>query len=198
MRKDNTIISFFGKKGSGKSFLVKECLEESFRHIIVDNLGEYSAREVYTDLPNAVNRMIQISKTNPKRYSIAFRFQTVEEDLKAIEIASTLSNFLIVIEETSKYVNSHSMPPAIESLIRYGRHSCISQFYLARRPSEINRELTANSDAIITFKQQEPRDVAYLKTFMGEKAFNVPHLGLYEIEVYGDLHKVPLAVLNRI
>lgn len=195
--KRNLVGCIFGMKGSGKSFLTKEIVQEYPRVIAIDNIGEYPL-EVSQGFEASVKRIVQASRQSTFR--IAVRTESVEKDLEIIKLVGTMQSLLLVVEETSKYVNAVWMPEPIENLIRYGRHRDISQIYLARRPSEIARDLTANADFIATFRAQEPRDIAYLRSFMGERAYDVPRLGEYEMAVHisGDAGKLPLSILERI
>jgi hypothetical protein len=65
------------------------------------------------------------------------------------------------------------------------------------KTSEINRELTAQSNVLITFIQYEPLDIQYLRARMGKKAELARTLPKYQILVHGDMEQVPLAVLKR-
>lgn len=181
-------------KGSGKSFLVKDIVRDYSRVIVIDSMGEYE-NEIITGFEACVKRVAQAS--HEPEFRISLRTDSVEHDLQLMKVAGTLPSFLLVVEETSKYVSAYGMPEPIENLIRYGRHRDISQIYMARRPSEINRDLTANADVIVTFREQEPRDVTYLRSFMGASAYRVPNLRDYEIEVFGTVEKMPLSVLER-
>jgi DNA helicase HerA-like ATPase len=181
-------------KGSGKSFLVQDIVRDYHRVIAIDSMGEYE-NEIIVGLEAGVRRIVQASRE--REFRISLRTDSVEQDLQLMKVAGTLSSFLIVVEETSKYVSAYGMPEPIENMIRYGRHRDISQIYMARRPSEINRDLTANADVIVTFREQEPRDVAYLRGFMGAQAFKVPNLPEYHCEVWGTVEKMPLSVIER-
>lgn len=196
--KDNTIISIMGKKGSGKSYLTKEIMYEWPRVIIVDNTGEYETEEIYNGYDECVSALVNASKRN--QFRISLRTRSVEDDLRLLEIVETIPSILLVVEEASRYVSSAFLPPEIEALIRYGRHKDISQIYLARRPTELHRDLTANSDVIVVFNTQEPRDINYLRSFIGEQAQEAIRLDAEKYELIywtSNPKKVPLAVLSR-
>jgi len=195
--KRNTVLCVFGMKGSGKSFLVKDIVLDYPRVIAIDNIGEYNL-EIVQGREQSIRRIVQASRE--ESYRLAIRTNSVEEDLQIIKLVGTLANMLLVVEETSKYVTSNYMPEPIEALIRYGRHRAISQIYMARRPSEISRELTANADGIIVFRTQEPRDVAYMRTFIGDRADKLGTLPEYvpSFHGYANLEKMPLSVIERV
>lgn len=195
--KRNLVGCIFGMKGSGKSFVSKEIVQEYPRVIAIDNIGEYPL-EVIQGFDASVRRVVQAS--HEAEFRLAIRTESVEKDLEIIKLVGTMHSLLLVTEETSKYVNAGYMPEPIENLIRYGRHRDISQIYISRRPSEITRDLTANADFIAIFRTQEPRDIAYMRSFMGDRALNLPNLAEYEMAVHisGDAGKLPLSILERI
>ena len=194
--KDNTVFCIFGMKGSGKSFLTKQIINEYPRAIIIDNQQEYDNAKVINGYRESIKALVEASKS--RRFKLSLRATSLEEDLELINLASTIPNQLMVLEEASKYVSHAGMPREIQHLIRFGRHDCISQIYLARRASELHRDITANADIIISFHQHEPRDIAYLRDFMGKKAERARTLQRYEFIAYGKRSKAPLIVLERL
>jgi hypothetical protein len=68
--------------------------------------------------------------------------------------------------------------------------------FIARRPSELHRDITANSDVVVTFQQHEPRDVLYLRSIFGPGAVAVRRLPRFRIMYFGEIEKVPLAALE--
>lgn len=196
MIKDNTITSIIGQKGSGKSFLTKQIIQEYKRVIVVDNTQEYDGMEIVVGYRSCIKRLMQAS--SEKKFRLSLRAESTEEDLVLLSMAETIENHLLVIEEASRYVSHAMLPKPIAKLIRFGRHKCINQIYLARRATELHRDITANSDIIITFHQHEPRDVKYLTEFMGPRAENAPRLRKYRFIAWGNKKKSPDIVLERL
>ena len=194
-QRNNWIASFFGRKGSGKSFLAKEIAGDEPRVIAIDSLGEYNEMQVITGYKECIKAMIAVE--NLSQFKLALRTYSLEEDLELIDLVFKMNHLTLMVEETSRYVSTASLPTPFEQLVRYGRHSAINQLYIARRPSEIHRDLTAQSDVIVSFVQHERRDVEYLRSFMGEAANGVSSLRQYESLVYGDDIKMPWPVLRR-
>jgi hypothetical protein len=191
----NYILSIFGRKGSGKSYLAKEIARDEKRIIAIDSLGEYDELTVVDDLRPCINALVE-SEHKPE-FKLALRTYSLEDDLILIDLVFHMTHVTLLVEETSRYVSSAYLPQPFEQLVRYGRHSAINQIYLARRPSEIHRDLTAQSDVLVSFVQHERRDVEYLRSFMGDKANRVMNLGQYAALVYGDDIKMPWAVVQR-
>lgn len=191
----NWIASFFGRKGSGKSFLGKEVAREEPRVIAIDSLGEYDEMNVVTGYQECIKAMVAAEHLS--EFKLALRTYSLEEDLELIDLVFRMHHLTLMVEETSRYVSSASLPLPFEQLVRYGRHSAINQVYIARRPSEIHRDLTAQSDVIVSFVQHERRDVEYLRSFMGDAANGVSSLKQYEALVYGEDIKMPWPVFRR-
>jgi len=190
----NYVISIFGHKGSGKSTLVKELVKEHKRVIVFDTMGEYdNAIENYNDAVRTLGRL-----QNERRFTVAIRLPEDEDALSAMEVAYDVPRTLVVFEETSFYCSPSSMPTILKKFVRYGRHREISQIYVSRRPAEINRDLTAQSDLIVSFHQHEPNDIDYLRKLMGPEADRLPGLPKYHIIASGDVASAPLPILERL
>jgi DNA helicase HerA-like ATPase len=192
-------LTILGMTGSGKSTLTREIIREYDRVLILDSMGEYD------DIPNAIVREgandcvnALLSLKDKPRWILDCLTLHDQEAFDILAVAFEIPNILIVIEEASLYCDPHTLPDEIARLIRYGRKRGIHIIFIARRPSEINRELTAQSKLIVTFRQTEPIDIQYLKARMGAEAESVPHLKDWKVAVAGDRSLAPLAVLARI
>lgn len=71
--------------------------------------------------------------------------------------------------------------PALESIVRWGRNRRISVCATARRPAEVQRNITANLTHLTIFNISEPRDLEYLRHFsLGESVSEAPLLGKFQ------------------
>lgn len=195
----NQIVTFLGRKGSGKSTLVRESAREWPRVIYFDTLGDYAGEgEELEDLRSVTEALIRVRER--KRFALVLRLIEENDALEALELTYHLGNCLVVLEEAPLYMPHQRMPLEIAQLVRYGRHAGVSQFYVARRASELPRDVTANSDLVVSFQQREPRDVAYLNQLehgAGDQAQQLDYRR-FEILTVGDLDQAPLAVLERL
>jgi len=199
VKRDNTITSVFGRKGSGKTTLVAEISEDFRRVYAFDSMGEYDETrgfEVCYGLAECARRMVEAARLPLFRLSL--RVDRTEDFLKLLRIAYEVPDSLLVVEETSLYCSPSKLPDDLSRLVRYGRHRKLNIVFVARRPSEIHRELTAQSDVIVTFRQHEPRDVDYLKSFIGPRVEGVSRLPEYHVLAFGDIEKIPVAVIERL
>lgn len=194
---DNTIFFIAGRKGSGKSTLLREVAAEYSRVFVFDTLGTEGEPdyEVVSGGEACVSR-IELAAEEEK-FRISLRSASTEELLALVPLVETVPDCLVVFDETSYYCSPNYLPDELSSLLRYGRHQRISQIYVARRPSEIHREVTAAADIVATFQHHEPRDLNYFRDIAGEKFSDaVRRLPRFRVAVYGDLTKCPLPIIE--
>lgn len=194
-QRHNYIVSIFGMKGSGKSYLAKEIAAQEPRVIAIDNLGEYNSLSIVYGFRECVSALVAVE--NRANFRLALRTTSIEEDLALIDLVYNMKHVTLIAEETSRYVSPTYLPREFEQLVRYGRHRAINQIYLARRPSEIHRDLTAQSDVIVSFLQHEERDLKYLRSFMGDEAYRAANLPKYKFIIYGPDEKMPWPLVSR-
>lgn len=195
---DNNVTTVLGRKGSGKTTLIGEIIAEYERVVAIDWNGEYQKFGCRTvEGAEACSRAL-VDASGQTRYKLALIVPRREEAFRLMGIIGKMKRTLVVVDEASVYCSPSFLPDELAMLVRLGRHNELSQVYAARRPSELNRDLTAQSDLIVTFQQQEPRDLDYLRAVMGPEGDNARTLGKYEILVSGDMAKAPLAVLSRV
>lgn len=192
---DNLVLSIFGRKGSGKTTLARKVLQEFDRVIVFDTLGQYDGEECWT--VEACLAAFERAAERP-RFTISCRLADVNDYLDLFEVAFELPGVLLVFEEVSFYCSAYALPAELSTIVRYGRNRSIDQIYIARRPAEVHRDLTAQSDVIVSFVQHEPRDVAYLSAAAGEDVSRVRSLPAYRCAAWGNRAKLPLAVLAQL
>ncbi len=198
VEKENLILTIFGMKGSGKSTLVKKILPEFPRVIVLDTNQEYErdVAVIFSDLLEAVDFLKGYAE-NDDPFSMAYVPDELPEDgITFLRMAATVPRSLVVVDEAHMYCSASVMPYPVQRLVRLGRHSEISQVYVAQRPAALPRDLTAQSDLVVSFRQHEGRDVAYMTGLFGRSAESLKTLSDYRVEVYGDTRKAPQAVLD--
>lgn len=198
----NLIISILGRKGSGKSHLVAEIIREFRRVIIIDTMGEYAQKlgkrkvKVASTREQAITEIMNAS--DRRAFIIACQLERESDNMDVLKLVYDTPKVLVVVEETSMFCSPNYLPPPMARLIRFGRHREIDQIYVSRRPAEVHREITAQSDIIISFVQHEPADIKYLRAVMGPRAERLPELPQYGVMVSGEIDRAPVAVLERI
>lgn len=194
---DNSIITILGRKGSGKTTLAMQIVKEHSRVVALDTMGQYQATK--GDLAVTFNDgLALLVKTDERKtFRISIRLDETDDYLDILNVCYHVPNSLLVIEEASFFCSPFVLPTELSRLIRYGRHRDISMIFISRRPSELHRDVTAQSDVVVSFAQSEPRDIAYLKAYAGKDIRAVQTLPPFKCLAWtpqGGSGKLPLAV----
>lgn len=166
MKKQNNILAIFGKKGSGKTFFTKKLLDRKIfgkRILILDSLDEYENADIICE------DIQSFSEQLAKHYQDeTFIISYVPKDEKVesfFQIVYSCHNVLIVTEELDLFCNSYYIDPYLSRILRYGRHKNISFIGISRRPAEVHRDLITQADALLTFRQNQFREIDFFKRF---------------------------------
>lgn len=176
------LICIFGKRGSGKTTLIKGQLNNFPGPVVVlDILGNFND-ESYIQLTSTSETIDNIkyykeNKDDPDINKIIV-LKPSNPNLAVEYISSTLWNIecgTLVIDEADAF--SMSEAPCFDQLIRYGRNKGVNIVTGCRRPAEISRNITAGANKIFIFQTQEPRDVDYFEsTVLGKDAEKLMNL----------------------
>lgn len=201
----NLIVSIFGRKGSGKTELSKKIAADFPRVIAVDTVAQYGPEdgfEVYFGRDACAAAIVKAEKRD--EFRISLRSDDTEDLLQLFRVIYEVTDILVLVDETPFYASPQKLPTELSLLVRYGRHRRISQVYIAQRPSEIHRSITAQSDIVVTFVQREKRDVAYLMENgaedIGATEQDIRELPKYKLLAFGDgmgREDVPVAILAQ-
>lgn len=161
------MILLLGKTGSGKSTLAKKLLDRFPRRVAFDPLCEYRQGVIYTDLETFAEH-IKPFADNDRSCEFVCRFQadTLERTEAMYHTAARIlwevKNVCLLLEEAEQYLSSYDGDNPINYLISFGRHRRISLIGIGRRPVELSIKLRAQCTTVVSFSQNEPRDIAYL------------------------------------
>lgn len=171
--KPTEVITVLGQRGSGKSSWVQKKLPSFPRFILVDTLGEYSGFRVVTDKQelfdlvwNKHQGIMQIIYNSIEDEDFGFVCSLVEE----------IEDIILVVEEVDNYCTPMQIPVELKRLLKYGRHKGISMVFVSRRPAEINRLITSQTQRYICFTMIEPSDIRYMSSVIGHQAKDLPSL----------------------
>lgn len=195
----NLIVTVLGRKGSGKSTLVGEITREHRRVVILDYLGEYGANvgaRVHEGRRSSIAALVRWNRQ--ARFCLSLRVEDYDDALDVLEVAYEMRGYLLVVEEASWLCTASHMPRELARFVRFGRHRGISQLYVAQRPSMLHRDVTSQSDVIVSFNQHEERDVAYLAGILGDSADRLRELPPYAIIAGPTPDRFPAAVRKRL
>lgn len=166
MNKDRFIGSVFGMQGAGKtSFVKREIIPFCPRPVfILDTLNEYFDGLIFYSMYALKDHLVRF---NMNLQGVHILKVDNDEDAEAFFRLFTLVKepCTIVIEESDKFMGSahYDINEDIKNVINYGRHWGQNLIFIARRPARLNKDVTSQSNFIVSFKQTESRDVNSLR-----------------------------------
>lgn len=155
----NKIVLILGRKGSGKSTLARSIVARLSRVVVFDPHEEYPLLRC-----RSIGALVSFMEDAHARstFRVACTFSDMDDYETAIDLVREVGNMWIVLEELNYFVDCWSRDKPYLDLIRFGRHDRVSILMVAQRAAEIPKLFTSQSDAIVSFNQSEPRDLAYL------------------------------------
>ncbi len=144
--------AILGVKGSGKSTIANMLL------------NEYGSQALYYDTlleapPESVFDIYQPQN----RYSVT-ELETVIANIIPESINQMPKYRMIVIDEANRFCppKPAQLPPKIADLNDICRHYLMTAVFIARRPSQLNQDLTDLSDYIFIFRLTGKNDIKWL------------------------------------
>lgn len=188
------IVGVFGKAGSGKSHLIQSLMNDLPRPVFVlDTQNEFDEGLQFEEAGVLLDYLVQGQKNASGIYVLK---ATADEDFDLFFriLATGQDPATLVIDEADLFCTPYNINEDFNRIIKYGRHWNQHILYAARRPAEVNRNLTAQSDCLISFKQTEPRDVAALKkSFSGAEDLADLDETKFEYMILGRSDHLPFA-----
>lgn len=168
MATEKKIQLVIGKRGSGKSWLVKFLTRDSKRLVVYDIMSEYTDGVTFEDTEKKElgDFWRQVYKQD---FRIVYRpMQTKTEIEWLAEAIYTLGNLTFIVEEIDSICTAWEIPQWMQAIIQRGRHRNIEMIGVTPAPFGIHRDLTRQAKDIFVFKTNEPRDMQYLRQLLGE------------------------------
>lgn len=157
--RQNQIIAIFGRKGLGKTYLLKYIVKNCRRLLLIDPLNEFENGKVVYD------RASLFEELERTEFRVIFRPLNTDDFDYAVQLAVVTSNMTLAIDEVDQYTSSYYMSEPLRWAIHYGRHYNLYIVIASRMPQRIRSDITAQADVILTFQQQGRSTVSYLKDF---------------------------------
>lgn len=174
------VTLILGERGSGKSFFAKWYISKFSRYIIYDTQDEYIDGVVFREF-------VELKKFLLAHYTGDFRIiynplnpSNEAEFSELCEIVYMIGDMHFLVEELDLVADTFNTDMHFQSIIRRGRHKAINFIGISQRPFGINRNITSQAKEFYSFRQKEPRDVDYLKYYIGREAEEIPNLQEYE------------------
>ncbi len=168
----NRIIVIFGKKGRGKTTLISRGFLPDLlksRLLIFDPHREYTDKRILrADKLEELHEFL-IDNYTGGPWAIVWTPERASQIEYFLQICYNMRDVWIIFEEVNMrgLGNIREPSPTFIDIVNFGRNRNISLICTAKRPAQVNRELTAAADVIISFRQDEPNDIDYLKEYCG-------------------------------
>jgi hypothetical protein len=188
------IVCIFGKRGTGKTWLAFKLIRGKTRLIIFDPLKQFQGGKEFTRVSEMTRYCLEsgFREEKKKPFVVILRPRQAREQFPLVaRLAREVGSLCLLAEEISWAISPAKMDPAIEELIRYGRHQDVELIGISRRPPEVNRDLTSNANEVYIFRTHEPRDIAYFREVLGsEAADSLPNLPEFTPYLWSDSPKI--------
>ena len=181
----NRIIGIVGRKGSGKSTVLREIVSCQPRVVIFDTMAEHQSPNLFSSLDKCFAYLDRVERES--FFHCAFRPTEDEEETlnELAEAAFDVGRLCFALEEVPWFSTAASQPEGLDLLSRMGRHRRVDLVWTAQRMAEVSRRLTSATDVFVLFSITEPRDLNTLAERCGPKvAGRVQDLGLHGKLVY--------------
>jgi len=180
-KKVNLII---GQRGSGKSYFARHLIQEAKRLIIYDTLGEY---DIGINVENLDEFKEFFLKTYQKDFKICYQPVKPQADFDAVcDIVYECGDLTFLVEEIDTFCSAQEISESFANIIQRGRHRDITLIGVSQRPFGIPRLITSQAKIIYSFIHREPRDLEYLKAYIGDEAEKIKDLKKYEFLKWDD------------
>ena len=141
-----------------------------------DTLGEYGQYKLFTEVKTKQELFDYVWDHNDGVMQVIYNSIDDEDFSFVCSLCENLEDLTFIIEEVDNYATPNLCPIDLKRLLKYGRHSGLSMIFVSRRPAEINRLITSQSQRFICFTIIEPTDVRYLTSIIGPVAKVLPTL----------------------
>lgn len=169
MTDEKKVKLIIGKRGSGKSYLVKKMIAAERRLFVWDLMSEYNQGVLF-----GPENLREVAWFWRRFYYRDFRmiYRPIKPKTEIIPIAELvfeLGDMTFVVEEIDSICTSYDLPEQFSAIIQRGRHKNIQLIGLTPAPYGINRDLTRQAKEVYVFNTNEPRDIDYLKNLLGSE-----------------------------
>jgi DNA helicase HerA-like ATPase len=166
-----------GMRGYGKTTLARTLIAAAPRVVGHDPRREYDALPLawpefvaYVDrMPVDRFRVTCTDAATGHEEELCAWCYALGEDLNPEE-GMPGGEVMVLLEEADQIAAPGRESKIFKRLVSQGRHIGLAIVAVSRRPAEVSRFLTANADELYIFRTQEPRELEYLRAFIGTEA----------------------------
>ncbi len=169
----NSIITLIGHKGHGKTaFSEKLIIHLNKPTIIADPRGQYNpdvARRLHFTSVGLFRKWISSNYRDFIAYKLECIVNCYDDDFEELtNLVSKMKKVTFLIDEVDMFFDTRAdKKHPLYKLVHYGRHNEIDIVSTSRRPANISRNLTSQTDTFYLSKITEPVDTKYFKMRYG-------------------------------
>jgi hypothetical protein len=194
--KSRFIKVVFGRAGFGKTTLIVELIPYLPRPVfILDTMNEFSNGLILRSTRALAKYLHERRRNDSGVYILKSESEADSEQFFRI-FPAVKEPCSIVVDEVSKFSSPSYINPHLKEVINYGRHWSQNLIMAARRTAEVHRDVTAQADVIVSFRQTERRDIQKMGELFSETEL-LPGLQKGEFVVIGEPEKTPFGELLR-
>jgi len=180
--KTTDIVIVIGRKGSGKSYLIKHLFLPQFGSFVIDDHVMERTRNEYADFGYRARYIAEImSKPRVNFYDREKddnSFARIWEAVKAHSVK--FGDTLFVIDEAHIHFSKKSLATAQKEILHENRHYGTGIILASQRIYDINPIAYKQADYIILFYTREPREIEFIRKYISsEVAETVKNLKQY-------------------
>ncbi len=170
----NKIITIIGHKGHGKTaFSEKIIIHLNKPTIVADPRGQYNidiARRLHFKSVGIFRKWIYSNYKDFIKYKLECIVNCHDDDFNELAtIVSKMKKVTFLVDEVDMFFDTRAdKKHQMYKLVHYGRHNEIDIVSTSRRPANISRNLTSQTDTFYISKMTEPTDTKYFKQRFGE------------------------------
>jgi len=180
-----SIITFTGKRCSGKSYFLKNAIIPQIPSFI---LWDVNHEHQFPNVPITYKQEEIIPLFQQYRKVVYRPLDKSTYNFTCFcRICSRLHDYALIIEEVERYATRWSSPEPFNWIIDTGRHRGIALLVTCRRPADLAARIKSNSDYVFMFHQHMTNDIDYLVDWTGEEAYSLKDIEQYGFLIYSDV-----------
>jgi len=177
----NKIQTVIGHKGYGKTALTEALtLLNDKPAIIADPRFQYECevkRRIEFKSVGEFRKWIHVTANfrDFYKYKLELVVHAFDDTFQELgELVYKMKSLTFVVDEVDMFFDTRATSKnSLYKIIHYGRHSQIDLISTSRRPANISRNLTSQTDLFYFSKLREPTDKKYIKDAIGLEYVNV-------------------------
>jgi hypothetical protein len=195
----NLILTATGKKGYGKTTLVRALVEPCRRAIFADPEGKWPARPGDVEVRHAVELLDYLADIGAADPAVPFR-AIYRDDADVMgrtvpALAFGVRNLTLVIDELAWLCTPWELPAYLRRLLQFGRERRVNLVGTTREPQEVHDLFFSQADLVMLFHTDPGNGLDRLRRRYPELASKLASFDIGQYHAYGD--PGALALLGR-